>query len=40
MLSKIKDYGLGYEVTNSLNTGIIIKTDKWKLKVMEKVIGK
>ncbi len=29
MLSKIKDYGLGHEVTNALNTGIIMKIDQW-----------
>ncbi len=40
MQSKIKDYGLGHEVTNTLNTGIIMKIDQWKQKVKEKVIEK
>ncbi len=40
MLSKIKDYGLGHEVKNVLNTGIIMKIDQWKQKVKEKVIEK
>ncbi len=40
MLSKIKDYGLGHEVSNALNTGIIMKIDQWKQKVTEKVIEK
>ncbi len=36
MLFKIKDYGLRYEVTNALNTGIIMKIDHQKQKVKEK----
>ncbi len=39
-LSKIKDYGLGHEVTNALNTGIIMKINQWKQKVKESVIEK
>ncbi len=38
MLSKIIDLGLGHEVTNALNTGIIMKIDQWKQKVKENVI--
>ncbi len=41
MQSKIKGYGLGHEVTNALNSGIIMKIDQWKQKeVTEKVIEK
>ncbi len=29
-----------YEVSNALNTGIIMKIDQWKQKVKEKVIEK
>ncbi len=40
MLSKIKDYGLGHEVINALNSGIIMKIDQWKQKVKENIIEK
>ncbi len=40
MMSKIKDYGLGHEVTNTLNIGIMMKIDKYEKKVKEKVIEK
>ncbi len=40
MLYKLKDYGLGHEVTNAFNTGIIMKIDQWKQRVKGKVIEK
>ncbi len=40
MLSNKTDCEIGHKVSKALNAGIIMKIDKWELKVKKMVIGK